>query len=170
MRDASFFKQPSHEWQRRYEALRASFVDRLPDKIIADRFGYAPGYVRLLRFRFRHGMLDFSEPVPEGKACRRRVTAAIREKIRAWRTQRLSAGEITELLVEDGIEISVRTVERVLAEEGFPKLPRRTRIKLGQTVKKAEIPHRSETITLAALDGQSFVSSEESGALPLMRW
>jgi len=48
----------------------------------------------------------------------------------------------------------VRTVERVLAEEGFPKLPRRTRLKIGLTVKGAETPQRSESISIAQMDGQ----------------
>ncbi len=56
-----------------------------------------------------------------------------RNKICSWREHRLSAGEIAQLLSEDGIEISVRTVERILAEEGYPKLPRRTRLKIGLT-------------------------------------
>jgi Transposase DDE domain len=77
----------------------------------------------------------------------------VRQKIIAWRTQRLSAGEIAELLSDEGVEISVRTVERVLAEEGFPKLPRRTRMKLGRTVKGAHIPEASESVTLGELDG-----------------
>lgn len=158
MRDARFFTHPDHEWQRRYEALRASLVDRLPDKVVADRFGYSAGYVRLLRFRFRHGELDFSEPVPES-AARRRVTAETRRKIREWREGSLAAGEITQLLSEDGVEISVRTVERVLAEEGFLKLPRRTRLKIGRTVAGSEVPDRSEAITLAGLDGQTFESA-----------
>jgi hypothetical protein len=153
MKDASFFTNPTHAWQRQYEALRASFVDRLPAKAVADRFGYKPAYVRLLRHRFMSGMIDFSEPVPEGKTNRHRVTAETRRKIRQWREQRLSAGEITELLSEDGVEISVRTVERVLAEEGFQKLPRRVRRKTGMTVKGAQIPERSETVTIAQLDG-----------------
>lgn len=157
-RDATFFRNPVHDWQRRYEALRGSFVDRLPAKVIADRFGYTPGYVRLLRHLFCHGKIDFSEPVPESKVARRRVTSEIRQKIRSWRQMRLSAGEITELLAEEGIEISVRTVERVLAEEGFPKLPRRTRLKLGLTVKGTEIPEAAETVTLGDLDGQKFES------------
>ena len=38
MRDATFFTKPEYDWQRRYEALRASFVDQLPAKVIADRF------------------------------------------------------------------------------------------------------------------------------------
>jgi hypothetical protein len=159
MRNASFFQHPKLDWQRRYEALRACFVERLPAKVVADRFGYQPGYVRLLVHQFRHGRIDFSEPVPEGKAARRRVTAEVRRKIRAWRERRLSAGEIAELLAEDGSDLSVRTVERVLAEEGFPKLPRRTRLKTGLTVKGAEVPARSEVVSLASLDGKKLESA-----------
>ena len=74
MRDATFFTHPIHDWQRRYEALRSSFVDRLPAQAVADRFGYTPGYVHLLRHQFSAGKIDFSEPVPEGAATRYRVT------------------------------------------------------------------------------------------------
>lgn len=158
MGDATFFTHPTCEWQRRYEALRASFVDRLPATIVADRFSYTPGYIHLLRHQFRHGKIDFSEPVPEGRVNRRRVSREVREKIKAWRERRLSAGEIAELLSEDGVEISVRTVERILKEEGFPKLPRRTRIKVGITVKGAAIPERSQAITLEGMEGRSFDS------------
>ena len=72
---------------------------------------------------------------------------------------RVSAGEITELLLEDGVQISVSTIGRVLAEEGFPKLPRRTRLKIGRTVKGAEVPKRSEAVTLNHFDGQRFESA-----------
>lgn len=140
MADASFFTHPRLDWQKRYEALRASFVERLPAHIVAERFGYTTSYIHLLRHQFKHGKLDFTEPPTEGSPRRRRVSAETRRKIRAWRERRLSAAEITELLLEDGVEISMRTVERVLAEEGFPKLPRRTRLKIGKTVQGAEIP------------------------------
>ena len=156
MRDANFFLHPEHEWQRRYEAIRASFVDRLPAKVVADKFGYSPRYVHLLRHQFIHEKIDFAEPVPEGKAARRCVDSKLRQKICNWREHRLSAGEITQLLSEEGIEISVRTVERVLAEEGFPKLPRRSRLKLGFTVKGAEVPAVSEVVTLGKLEGKKF--------------
>ena len=153
MRDASFFTNPDFDWQRRYEALRASFVERQPARVVADRFGFTLGYVRLLCHQFRTGKIDFSEPVPEGRIKRRSISAEVRKKIISWREQRLSAGDITELLSEDGVEISIRTVERVLAEEGFPKLPRRTRLKIGLTVKKAEVPQRAEVISLASVNG-----------------
>jgi hypothetical protein len=146
MADEKYFLKPMHDWQRRYEALRASFVDRLPAKIVADRFGYSPAYINLLRHQFSHDKIDFSEPVPEGKVNRRSVNMATRQKICSWREHRLSAGEITQLLSEDGIELSVRTVERVLAEEGYPKLPRRTRLKVGLTVQGARVPAVSKTL------------------------
>jgi transposase len=154
--DASYFTHPIHNWQRQYEALRACFVERLSHKVVAERFGYSAGYIRLLVFRFKHRLLDFSEPVPEGKTMRRRVDADVRRTIREWRGKNLSSGEIAELLNEDGIEISVRTVERVLAEEGFAKLPRRTRMKIGLTVKGAEIPERSELVSIRDLEGERY--------------
>jgi transposase len=156
--DATFFAHPVHQWQRRYEALRALVYERLPARIVAERFGYTISYVYLLRHLFKTGRLDFSEPVPEGKAKRHRVGAKARQKIRQWRERRLSAGEIAQRLSEDGVEMSVRTVERVLAEEGFPKLPRRTRLKLGLTVKGAEVPERSEAVTADQMEGRSFES------------
>jgi transposase len=156
--DASFFKHPEADWQRRYEAVRASFVDRLGAAAVAQRFGYKQSYIFLLRHLFKTGKLDFAEPSPEGKSARHRVSREVRERICAWRRSKFSAGEIAQLLSEENVEISVRTVERVLAEEGFPKLPRRTRLRIGLTVKGAAVPERSETVRLAALDGQRFES------------
>jgi len=58
MRDITYFTRPAHSWQRRYEALRASFVERMPAQEVADRFGYTPEYIRLLRHMFKHGKID----------------------------------------------------------------------------------------------------------------
>ena len=156
MADEKFFLHPRLDWQRRYEALRASFIERQPAKIVADRFGSSPGYIHLLRHQFTHDKIDFSEPVPEKKANRRGVSAQTRGKIRLWRQRNLSAGEIVQLLSEDGLEISVRTIERILAEEGFPKLPRRTRIKIGLTVTGAEIPEASRIIDIGQIQPSHF--------------
>jgi len=162
MRDENFFLHPVHEWQRRYEALRASFLDRLPARAVAERFGYSITYINLLRHLFAHEKIDFSEPLPDGKTRRHRVDAATRAKIRNWREHRLSAGEITELLSEEGVEVSVRTIERVLAEEGYPRLPRRTRLKLGVTVKGAQVPEAAQRIRLGDLSLAPF-DSEAAG-------
>ena len=159
MENETYFLHPVHDWQRRYETLRASFVERWPVRIVAERFNYSPDYVRLLRHLFGHGKPDFSEPVPEGKVARRRVSSVIRQKIRSWREQQLSAGEITECLCEDGYEISVRTVERVLREEGLPKLPRRTRLKIGIAVKGANVPDTSKRISISHVNGRCISTS-----------
>ncbi|MCL1917001.1 MAG: transposase [Peptococcaceae bacterium] len=158
MSDARYFTNPTADWQRRYEALRAAFVERLPDKLIAERFGYSPRYVSQLRFKFRHGMIDFSEPATEGKPSRRKVDGNTREKIVQWRQKKLSAGEILEVLMQDGIELSIRTVERVLAEEGFKKLPRRTQLQIGRTVKGSDIPEKAEPVRVTMLDGSRYKS------------
>jgi transposase len=159
MNNEKFFTHPIHGWQRRYEALRASFVERLPARIIADRFDYSPAYVRLLKHQFKHGKIDFSEPIPDSKFKSRRVPPEVRDKIKNWREQMLSAGQIAELLSEDGIELSVRTVERILQEEGFSKLPRRTRLEIGMTVKRANIPEKSKTIAINDMADQKIHSS-----------
>ena len=129
-------------------------MDRLPAKIVAERFGYSQSYVNLLRHQFIHEKIDFSEPVPEGKIKRRKVDALTRSKICNYREHRLSAGEIVQMLSEEGIEISVRTVERILVEEGFPRLPRRTQLKLGLTVKGAQVPAVSHSIHISEFDNR----------------
>jgi len=159
MKDATFFTRPVANWQRRYEALRSSLVERLPDQIVAERFGFSSGYIRVLRHQFRHGKIDFSEPPAGEENPRRKITSETRRKIISWRQHNLSAGEIAQLLNEEAIDISVRTIERVLAEEGFPKLPRRTQLKIGRTVKGAEVPQRAESVQLSQLNGQQLESS-----------
>jgi len=106
--------------------------------------------------------IDFSEPVPEGKKKRQRIDTALRTKIYNWREHQLSAGDITQLLSEEGVEVSVRTIERILAEEGYPKLPRRTRLKLGLTVKGTRVPAVARKISVADL-GKETYDSEASG-------
>jgi hypothetical protein len=71
----------------------------------------------------------------------------------------------TQLLSEDGVELSVRTVERVLAEEGFPRLPRRTRMKTGITVTGAKSPDASNTVNISQMCSCRFDS--QSGGVYL---
>jgi hypothetical protein len=48
-----FFLEPGQSTHRRYEALRAIFVEGLPLNQVADRFGYRPAALRSLASRFR---------------------------------------------------------------------------------------------------------------------
>src|SRR3954454_14006215 len=51
---ARFFLAPETPLQRQYEALRAYFVEQLPSREVARRFGYSPGAFRVLCHQFRH--------------------------------------------------------------------------------------------------------------------
>jgi len=50
-----FFLEPDQPSHRRYEALRAIFVEGLPLNHVANRFGYRPAALRSLVSRFRSG-------------------------------------------------------------------------------------------------------------------
>jgi hypothetical protein len=49
-----------------------------------------------------------------------------------------------------------------LAEEGFPRLPRRSRLKVGLTVKGVQVPARAEPVTIGDVTGSRF-ESETAG-------
>jgi hypothetical protein len=49
----AFFGQPSHPLQRRYEALRAVFLEHRPVPEVATQFGYTYGSLRNLMTQFR---------------------------------------------------------------------------------------------------------------------
>jgi hypothetical protein len=50
-----FFAEPEQTFQRRYEALRAFFVEGQPPEAIASQFGYRVGALKSMICRFRTG-------------------------------------------------------------------------------------------------------------------
>jgi len=65
---------------------------------------------------------------------------------------RLSTPDIQECLFKDNIQLSSRTVERILKDAGFGKLKRRTNIEFGITSQRKIIPERSEHLDFAKLE------------------
>jgi hypothetical protein len=57
-----FFLEPDQTSHRRYEALRAIFVDGLSLNQVADRFGYRPLALRSLVSQFRRSCRTGSPP------------------------------------------------------------------------------------------------------------
>ena len=51
-----FFLRPGSTSHRRYEALRAVFIEGRPSADVAVRFGYKPAALKVLISRFRHGV------------------------------------------------------------------------------------------------------------------
>jgi hypothetical protein len=58
----SFFLQPRSTFHRRYEALRAVFIEGRPSAEVAVQFGYKPAALKVLISRFRHDVRDQNIP------------------------------------------------------------------------------------------------------------
>ncbi len=90
---AEYFSEPAEPAQRRYEALRAYFVEELAGAEVGARFGYSPAVVHQMASELRAGRAAFfldSKPGPKGP----RKASRIRDEVLALRAQggRLSNG------------------------------------------------------------------------------
>ena len=120
-----FFEVPSHPRQRRYEALRAYFLEARPSHEVARDFGYSPGSFRVLCHQFRRDPNPefFVSPTPGPREQPKKSKA--RDLAVALRKQNRSVYEISEALKEHKMPLSPTAVREVLRVEGFAPLPRR---------------------------------------------
>jgi hypothetical protein len=121
---AEYFADPGEPAHRRYEALRAYFVDELPATEVGSRFGYSPAVVHQMASELRSGRAVFfrdSKPGPRGP----RKAQRIRDEVLALRAQDRSVTEIAAALAAAGTPVSAQTVWSILAAEGLERLPRR---------------------------------------------
>ena len=125
--EARFFLAPDNPLHRQYEAFRAFFVEGLPSREVAQRFGYSPGAFRVLCSRFRHDadrQTRFFQTVQHGPR-----QAPVRDRVRelavALRKRNLSVYDIQHELAQAGHTVSINTLTILLHEEGFTRLPRR---------------------------------------------
>ena len=80
---ADYFLRPAGPSQRRYEALRAYFVDGMPASEVADRFGYSTASVHQMATLLRTGKLSLftdRRPGPKGP---RKATGELRARVLA---------------------------------------------------------------------------------------
>ena len=153
MRDdlKSFFLAPKSPKHRQYEALRAYVLDEIPAADVAQHFGFTENSLYALAHDLRAGTLEFfpqRSPGPKD----RRVTPYIRERIVEWRKNQLAAADITERLREENIDISPSTVERILKDAGFGKLPRRTAAQRGRTKKNTILAQPAQNLEFEDLE------------------
>lgn len=141
---------PQTPGQKQYEALRAFYVEHVPGKEVTRRFGYTYAAFNSLRQRFKDGTLKFfvtPPPGPKGP----RLPPEVRREIIKYRKKGLSSYQIGEVLETLGKATSVSTIGRVLEEEGFPKLPRRTQLKIGLTRDNTIVPQYAGAIEVREL-------------------
>jgi len=120
------FLEPVNPTHRRYEALRAFFVEGLPSQEAARRFGYTPGSFRVLCHEFRRDpKRQFFVNPPKGPAPAEK-TDPVRQQIVALRKQNLSIYDISRALRDRNLQRSPVAIATILKQEGFARLPRRT--------------------------------------------
>ena len=124
---AKFFLAPEKTLHKQYEALRCFFVENLPSRQVAERFGYTPGAFRVLCHQFRHNpskRASFFQDVKHGPR-----SAPARDRVRelavAMRKRNLSIYDIQRELADADHIISINALSVLMKEEGFTRLPRR---------------------------------------------
>ncbi len=119
---AEFFTAPSGPAQRRYEAMRAYFVDEWPAAAVADQFGYSTASVHQMATLLRTGRMRLfadARPGPRGPT---KATGPVRERVLALRARRLPVTEIARILAREGTPISAQTVWKICDAEGLARL------------------------------------------------
>jgi transposase len=149
-----FFAYPKSPGQKQYEALRAFYVDKLPAKIVAERFGYTLASFNALRHKFKTHQLTFlftEKRGPQGS----RIPKEIQQRIfEIRRTHNLSNYRIAEILAIEGHEVNPRTISRLLKAAGFPPVPRRAKLAIGETVKGTMVPKEARILGPDLLQGR----------------
>jgi transposase len=118
------FTAPTLAAQRRYEALRAYWVEELSAAEIAERFGYTKVSVQTLISQYRQADLAklFSSSRPGPK--RQPKKDAARERVIELRRSRHGIEEIVAELERAGTPLSRTAVWEILKEAGLSRMPR----------------------------------------------
>jgi transposase len=136
-----FFLNPEDPMQKRYEALRTSFVDGLSAEDVAQKFGYSIHTINALRRDFKTNSLPpFFCPLTKGPKHRRPSTLKANGRIIELRKQNYSIEEIEEVLLREQYNITAKTIYQVLKDEGFARLFRRTHVERRHSLQQAKDP------------------------------
>jgi hypothetical protein len=146
MRSGSgYFLRPAGAAQRRYEALRAYFIDEMPASEVAGRFGYSTASVHQMATLLRAGKLTMFTDARPGPKGPRKATGQLRARVLDLRAGGHSVTEIAAALTSEGMPVSAQTCWQILDAEGIPRLPRRDEGRRGpparlEAVKAAKLP------------------------------
>jgi transposase len=118
------FTQPTVAAHRRYEALRAYYVEELSAAEIAARFGYTKASVQTLISQYRQAdvgeLFQTSRPGPK----RQPKKDAARQRVIELRRARHGIEEIVSELERTGTPLSRTAVWEILREEGLSRMPK----------------------------------------------
>ena len=169
---ADFFAHPANPRQRRYESLRAFHYERMTAKQVADRFGCSVAAVysvaRDFRKLARPADFFFRPRRPPGRQPAAPLSD-LQRKIIDLRKRNLSVPEIKAHLDAAGPRApSERAISRILREQGFARLPRRTR---AERAAASPAPLRApESSPLPPGSSEHFQCERAGGILCLLPW
>src|SRR5437588_556517 len=143
---SGYFLRPAGASQRRYEALRAYFVEEMPASEVADRFGYSTASVHQMATVLRAGRMSLFADARPGPKGPRKATGQLRLRVLALRAAGHSVTEIAAALTAEGLPVSAQTTWQILAAEGIGRLPRRDEGRRGP-------PARLDAVQAAKLPG-----------------
>jgi transposase len=136
---AEYFTEPAGAAQRRYEALRAYFLDGMAAAEVADRFGYSTASVHQMATLLRKGRLALFAETRPGPKAPRKATGTLRARALQLRAGGHSVTEIADALTAEGMPVSAQTVWQILEAGGLPRLPRRDDGRRGPPAKLAPV-------------------------------
>lgn len=173
MNEFSFFMSPINPLHRQYEALRSLFVDKQSAEKVAAQFDYKVSTVYSLARDFKHQLKNdamlsenfFHQTKPGRKPSESRNKT--REQIILLRKKYLSVPDIKSILDAQGSSLSERHIHSTLQEEGFARLPRRSKTEKQNALPKNIIEARKSG--LLSTDDESF-NTQDAGILIFLRY
>jgi hypothetical protein len=128
-----YFLNPTSIAQKQYEALRMYYVEEKTAKEVADIFGYKHRGFTTIVTEFNKKLKNnniadiFFKPTQKGRKPTTEVSQA-RDIIVSLRKSYHSVEEIKAILDGKGYNIAERTIYNIISQEGFSRLPRRTKL------------------------------------------
>ena len=127
----SYFTNPSSPVHRQYLALKLFFVDELTAEQVSVGSGYSTSTVYSMVRDFKKKLTDSNEDpfFKEFKAGRKPIEHAdeVKETVINLRKKYLSVPDIQIALNALDIHLPIYSIEKIITEAGFAKLPRRDR-------------------------------------------
>ena len=170
---AKTFLSPHLTTHKQYEALRAYYVEDLSAAQAAERFGYTLSSFYSLLHRVRHecgedpnafGAYFFNQPQVGRKP--KDSDGALVRRIVQLRHRHLSVPQIKAALDSLGESVSQRYISKILKQEGFERLERRTIEQRQTSLERVSID--APKSQLLSFGCESFGVSNSLGALCLL--
>ncbi len=154
-----FFKDPRYPLHRQYEAMRAYFYEKLSAQNVAKRFGYSENslycFASAFKKQINFGRIEerFFAQLKVGRPSRK-PDNKINQLIIELRKKYLSVPEIKTIVDIQESGISETYIYKLLKQQGFARLPRRSKQAKTETLSQAKI--QAPSASLLEMQSENF--------------